>query len=82
MKRWIINSKRSDFVPEHDFIMATYMEDKFMLFDGTPEEESWCSSPEGLVSGMNKFLKLMDITFRRDPTNFRPLINKLTTQKD
>lgn len=31
---------------------------------------------------MNKFLKLMDITFRRDPTNFRPRINKLASQKD
>ena len=31
---------------------------------------------------MNKFLKLMDITFRRDPTNFRPRINKWKSQKD
>lgn len=25
--------------------------------------------PEGLVSGFNKFLNTLDITFRRDPTN-------------
>ena len=31
---------------------------------------------------MNKFLKLMDITFRRDPTSQRPRINKLESQKD
>ena len=31
---------------------------------------------------MNEFLKLMDITFRRDPTNFRPRINKHASQKD
>ena len=31
---------------------------------------------------MNKFLKLMDITFRRDPTNFRPRINELGSQND
>ena len=82
MKRWIINSKRSAFIVEHDFIMATYMADKVIVFDGTPARESWCTSPEGLVSGMNKFLKLMDITFRRDPTNFRPRINKFASQKD
>jgi ATP-binding cassette subfamily E protein 1 len=82
MKRWIINSRRSAFVVEHDFIMATYMADKVIVFDGTPARESWCTSPEGLVSGMNKFLKLMDITFRRDPTNFRPRINKHASQKD
>ena len=26
---------------------------------------------------MNKFLQQLDITFRRDPTNFRPRINKV-----
>lgn len=25
--------------------------------------------PEGLLTGMNKFLRSLDITFRRDPTN-------------
>lgn len=82
MKRWIINSKRSAFIVEHDFIMATYLADKVIVFDGIPAKESYCTSPEGLVSGMNKFLKLMDITFRRDPSNFRPRINKLASQKD
>ena len=62
--------------------MATYLADKVIVFDGVPAKEAWCTSPEGLVSGMNKFLKLMDITFRRDPTNFRPRINKLASQKD
>ena len=76
MKRWIIQSKRAAFIVEHDFIMATYMADKVILFDGTPAKDTWCSAPETMVSGMNKFLKLMDITFRRDPTNFRPRINK------
>ncbi len=82
MKRWIINSKRSAFIVEHDFIMATYLADKVIVFDGIPAKEAYCTSPEGLVSGMNRFLKLMDITFRRDPTNFRPRINKLNSQKD
>ena len=27
-------------------------------------------------TGMNLFLKNLDITFRRDPTNYRPRINK------
>ena len=82
MKRWIIISKRSAFIVEHDFIMATYLADKVIVFDGIPAKEAYCTSPEGLVSGMNRFLKLMDITFRRDPTNFRPRINKLNSQKD
>ena len=79
MKRWIVNSKRCAFIVEHDFIMATYLADKVIVFDGIPAKEAFCTAPEGLVSGMNKFLKLMDITFRRDPTNYRPRINKLNS---
>lgn len=31
---------------------------------------------------MNSFLKNLEITFRRDPTNFRPRINKKESTKD
>ena len=82
MKRWINNSNKSAFVVEHDFIMASYLADKVIVFDGIPSKEAYCTTPQGLVSGMNKFLKLIDITFRRDPNNFLPRINKLNSQKD
>ena len=82
MKRWIMNAKRAAFVVEHDFIMATYLADKVIVFSGEPARESFSSAPEGLVSGMNRFLQLMDITFRRDPYNYRPRINKFRSVKD
>lgn len=62
--------------------MATYLADKVICFEGIPAKESVCTSPESMISGMNKFLKMMEITFRRDPTNFRPRINKHGSQKD
>ena len=34
------------------------------------------------ISGMNRFLTNLDITFRRDPTNYRPRINKYDSTKD
>jgi ATP-binding cassette subfamily E protein 1 len=82
MKRWILTCKKSAFIVEHDFIMATYLADKVICFEGIPAKESICTTPESMISGMNKFLKMMDITFRRDPTNFRPRINKHGSQKD
>ena len=36
----------------------------------------------GLLTGMNQFLKHLEITFRRDPTNYRPRINKYASVKD
>jgi ATP-binding cassette subfamily E protein 1 len=82
MKRWIINSKRSAFIVEHDFIMATYLADRVIVYEGSPGVSCQANSPQSLVSGMNSFLKTLDITFRRDPTNFRPRINKHNSQQD
>lgn len=39
------------------------------------------SRPQTLLSGMNKFLESLEITFRRDPTNFRPRVNKMDSLK-
>lgn len=77
-----MTTKRAAFIVEHDFIMATYLADKVIVFDGVPAKDTECHSPESMISGMNKFLKMMEITFRRDPTNFRPRINKHNSQKD
>ena len=82
MKRWIIGAKKSAFIVEHDFIMATYLADKVICFEGVPAKDATCTSPESLLTGMNKFLQMMDITFRRDPVNWRPRINKQASQKD
>ena len=82
IKRWIMQTKASGFIVEHDFIMSAYLADKVVVFEGEPAIKTWANPPEGLVSGMNRFLKMLGITFRRDPTNFRPRINKHDSQKD
>jgi len=71
-----MTAHKSAFVVEHDFIMATYLADKVICFEGIPAKESVANVPVDMITGMNKFLQMMDITFRRDPTNFRPRINK------
>ena len=82
MKRFIMHAKKTAFVVEHDFIMATYLADKVVVYDGLPGIETTAHSPQNLVSGMNTFLKLLNISFRRDPSNYRPRINKLDSVKD
>ena len=62
--------------------MATYLADKIICFEGIPSKETKCSPPESFITGMNKFLKMMEITLRRDSTNFHPYINKYNSQKD
>jgi len=82
IKRFILHAKKTGFVVEHDFIMATYLADRVIVFEGIPSVNTIANSPQTLLSGMNKFLKSLEITFRRDPTNFRPRINKLASVKD
>ncbi|XP_014670835.1 PREDICTED: ATP-binding cassette sub-family E member 1-like [Priapulus caudatus] len=82
IKRFILHAKKTAFVVEHDFIMATYLADRVIVFDGNPSIETQANSPESLLIGMNKFLQSLAITFRRDPNNFRPRINKLNSVKD
>ena len=113
---FILHAKKTAFIVEHDFIMATYLADRVIVYTGTPAKDCCATSygcfyssridtavmtitisiaiaitiannlclysPQSLLSGMNQFLKDLNITFRRDPTNFRPRINKLNSVKD
>lgn len=82
IKRFILHAKKTAFVVEHDFIMATYLADRVIVFEGIPSIKAKANSPQNLLNGMNKFLEQLNISFRRDPNNFRPRINKLNSVKD
>merc|ERR1711970_1101628 len=82
IKRFILHAKKTGFIVEHDFIMATYMADRVIVYDGEPAQACVANEPESLLTGMNKFLESLEITFRRDPSNFRPRINKMASVQD
>ncbi|KAK1992935.1 ATP-binding cassette sub-family e member 1 [Colletotrichum falcatum] len=82
IKRFIMHAKKTAFIVEHDFIMATYLADRVIVFDGKPGIDAHANKPESLLTGCNTFLKNLDVSFRRDPTNYRPRINKANSQLD
>eukprot|EP00898_Chlorokybus_atmophyticus_P001335 jgi/Chlat1/2201/Chrsp17S02764 len=82
IKRFILHAKKTAFIVEHDFIMATYLADRVIVYDGTPSIDCTAHTPQSLITGMNLFLSNLEITFRRDPTNYRPRINKMDSTKD
>ncbi|GMH43286.1 hypothetical protein BSKO_11208 [Bryopsis sp. KO-2023] len=82
IKRFIMHAKKTAFIVEHDFIMATYLADRVVVYEGEPSIAATARAPQTLQSGMNLFLRNLDITFRRDPTNYRPRINKHESLKD
>ena len=40
IKKFIFHSKKTAFIVEHDFIMATYMADRVIVYDGIPSVKS------------------------------------------
>jgi len=83
MKRWVINHlNKTIFLVEHDFLMASTMADKIIVFEGSPGVEATALQPCSVASGFNHFLRNLDVTFRRDPINFRPRINKKNSRID
>ncbi|GHP10480.1 ABC transporter E member 2 [Pycnococcus provasolii] len=82
IKRFIMHAKKTAFIVEHDFIMATYLADRVIVYEGEPAVNATATTPRDLLSGMNLFLSNLEITFRRDPSNFRPRINKADSTKD
>lgn len=82
IKRFIINTKKTCFIVEHDLIMATYLADKIIVFSGEPSVSAHASSPLSVEIGMNQFLKNLNVTFRVDDSNQRHRINKLNSVKD
>ncbi|KAI6201888.1 hypothetical protein M3Y96_00890000 [Aphelenchoides besseyi] len=45
-------------------------------------EHDLAIEPQSLLDGMNRFLEILNISFRRDDESHRPRINKLDSVKD
>lgn len=82
IRRFILHAKKTAFIVEHDFMMATYLADRVIVFEGQPSKDALAKAPESLLTGCNRFLKNLNVTFRRDPNSFRPRINKKDSQMD
>lgn len=60
LKRFILHSKRTAFVVEHDLNMATYLADKVIVFSGEPSQKTKASSPLPVEMGVNQFMSIWD----------------------
>ena len=79
----IIRSRtRSAFVIDHDLMFIDYLSDNLMVFEGDPGTKGKVKAPTNLRRGMNRFLKAVDITFRRDKVSGRPRVNKKDSRLD
>ncbi len=82
LRKSIEELKKASFVVEHDIITQDFIADSILVFEGTPGLRGKALAPQNLRDGFNKFLKIMEITFRRDSITKRPRVNKLGSNKD
>ncbi len=80
--RVIAKRKAVAFVVDHDVAFLDAISDRIIVFDGVPGRRGHASPPLPKEEGMNRLLKLLDITIRKDPHTGRPRINKPGSQKD
>jgi len=82
IRRVAENHNVAAFVVEHDVVTQDFIADNLMVFTGKPGVEGTVYAPTSLRKGMNKFLKVMEVTFRRDPATKRPRVNKEGSKLD
>jgi len=69
-------------VADHDLLFQDYLCDRLIVFGGKPAKHGLAFMPESKETAMNRFLKNLDITFRRDAQTGRPRANKPGSVKD
>jgi len=67
---------KSAIVIDHDLQLMDLVSDSMVIFEGTSSIEGHATSPLPKIDAMNRFLKSLDITFRRDEKSRRPRVNK------
>ena len=67
---------KSAIVIDHDLQLMDLVSDSMVIFEGMSSVEGHATSPMPKIDAMNRFLKSLDITFRRDEKSRRPRVNK------
>ena len=73
---------KSAMIIDHDVQLLDLVSDSMVIFEGTSGINGHATSPLPKVEGMNKFLKSLDVTFRRDEKSRRPRVNKEKSRLD
>ncbi|MFO7990792.1 MAG: ribosome biogenesis/translation initiation ATPase RLI [Thermoplasmata archaeon] len=82
IRRFMEKADKAGMIVDHDVYFIDYVSDLIMDFSGEPGVHGVGDGPFEMRKGMNRFLKEVGITFRRDPDTNRPRVNKLDSRLD
>jgi ATP-binding cassette subfamily E protein 1 len=76
LQRFVRAQSKSAVIIEHDIQLVDLVADTLIIFEGQQGLEGNATAPIKKEEGMNRFLKALSITYRRDETTGRPRVNK------
>jgi ATP-binding cassette subfamily E protein 1 len=82
IQRFVRSFGKSAIIIDHDIQLMDLISDTMVIFEGISGLEGYASSPLTKSEAMNRFLRSLDITFRRDEQTLRPRVNKLESRLD
>jgi ATP-binding cassette subfamily E protein 1 len=82
IQKFVRSYAKSAIIIDHDLQLMDLISDKMVIFEGVSGVRGIATSPLSKVDAMNKFLKSLDITFRRDEKSLRPRVNKGESRLD
>ncbi|MEC8721426.1 MAG: ribosome biogenesis/translation initiation ATPase RLI [Candidatus Thermoplasmatota archaeon] len=82
IRRTMLSKEKAAMVIDHDIYFIDIVSDSLLVFEGEGGVQGNAIGPLPLRKGMNRFLKNVGITFRRDEDSKRPRINKQDSRKD
>ncbi len=76
LQRFVRAQGKSAIIIDHDIQLIDLVADSLVIFEGRPGLEGYATESIKKEEGMNRFLKALSITYRRDETTGRPRVNK------
>jgi ATP-binding cassette, sub-family E, member 1 len=76
LQRFVRAQSKSAIIIDHDIQLIDLVADTLVIFEGQQGLEGSATAPIKKEEGMNRFLKALSITYRRDETTGRPRVNK------
>ena len=76
LQRFVRAQGRSAIIIDHDMQLIDLVSDTLVIFEGEPGLRGTATAPMRKEEGMNRFLRALSISYRRDETTGRPRVNK------
>ncbi len=82
LQKFVRSFGKSAIIIDHDLQLMDLVSDSMVIFEGESGSAGVATPPMPKADAMNRFLKSLDMSFRRDEKSLRPRVNKLESRLD